>query len=89
MKPYKPIDCGFHDVLLHVATRRIYSRIHYITDIGEICYIDALINDVFTRNKEEFMVLASGEEIRLDKIIQVNEQISPHHTDFIDYSCDC
>lgn len=88
-KPYHPIDCGFHDVLLHLATRRIYSRIHYITPIGEWLYTDALIKDVFTRNKEEFAELATGEQIRLDRIVQVNEQVSPHYADFTEFSCDC
>lgn len=88
-KTYQPINCGFHDVLLAVATRRIYSRIHYITEIGEWLYTDALIKDVFTRNKEEFLKLSSGEEIRLDRVLQVNEQVSPHYAEFTELSCDC
>ena len=37
--------------------------------------IEDLIVDFKTKNKEEFLILNNGTQIRLDKIIKINEMI--------------
>ena len=39
-------------------------------------YLEDFIVDFKTKNKEEFVILSNGTQIRLDKIIKINE-ISP------------
>lgn len=69
---YIPIDCGFHDTLLDRATRR---------SVIELVYLDAdemprtkhiVIKDVYTKQKEEFLLMNDGEIIRLDQIVSVD-----------------
>jgi Rho-binding antiterminator len=88
-QPYLPINCGFHDILLEKATLKIYCKIQYFSEIDEFITLNAVIKDIYTKNKEEFMLLATGEIIRLDKIVSVNEFISPQYTDIQDFTCDC
>lgn len=73
-----PIDCGFLD------------RIQYWCQVKEHCIIvftqgnfprpiqrEGIINDVITKNKEEFIILDDGEMIRLDRIISINDYDLP------------
>ncbi|TAF98716.1 MAG: hypothetical protein EAZ44_11075, partial [Cytophagia bacterium] len=54
---YQPIDCSFHDILLDNATKKKYHKIQYFTNLHEFITTDSIIKDVFTENKEEFLVL--------------------------------
>ena len=68
---YTPIDCNMYDVLLSNATLKKECIIVFKNkDLIET--IKAIIVDVFTKAKEEFMQLNTGVIIRLDKIISVN-----------------
>lgn len=86
---YHPIDCGFHDILLDRATRQAYCKIFYYTPLREFTKANAVIKDVYTQDQEEFMKLATGEIIRLDRIIVVDEYVAPGYPDFLDFTCDC
>jgi Rho-binding antiterminator len=86
---YKPIDCGFYDVLESIATQRIYSKIQYHTEIGELVIVDALIKTFETENGAEFIILVTGEKIRLDYLIKINNYISPKYSNYYDFRCDC
>jgi len=69
---YSPIDCSFHDILLDRATRLLKVLIVYVSSNLRHEETEAIITDVFTRNREEFMKLDSGELIRLDHIRSVD-----------------
>jgi Rho-binding antiterminator len=69
--PYQPIDCNFYDILLERATLRHPARIRYLAGGGPDEVV-ALIEDVYTQNKEEFMRLHTGQLIRLDQLIAVD-----------------
>ena len=86
---YTPIDCGFHDILLHYATKGKYAKVNYYDEFGGIRTEMSVIKDVYTQAGEEFMLLANGYKIRLDKLIALDEYIAPQHQDFLDLSCDC
>jgi Rho-binding antiterminator len=72
MTDYQPINCAYHDLLLHYATRKEEVLLEYAID-NEIYTAKALIKDVFTRNKEEFVLLGDGTQIRLDRIQKLND----------------
>lgn len=76
---YTPIDCNYYDRLEAHATLRQRVSIEYYGDgVSKITVLkNALIVDLQTRNKVEFMILEGGQEIRLDKLIAVDGKEVP------------
>lgn len=68
---YHPISCGFHDELQLFALRKKAVPIVYRKTDGEVATIESTISDLYTREKEEFLLLPSGEEIRLERLVSV------------------
>ena len=71
---YKTVSCQFYDELEALAVKKTYSRILYMDNENEM-YLEDFIVDFKTKNKEEFLILNNGTQIRLDKIIKINEMI--------------
>lgn len=71
--PYQPIDCALHDRLLDWATRRRPLYIEYTDAAGKTVQTAGVIVDVYTRGRAEFLRLADGQEIRLDRLRRVEE----------------
>lgn len=69
---YQPISCDFYDELELLALRKTAAKIVIRTAENEIKEIESVIKTFYTKEKEEFMVLENGEEIRLDKLVSVN-----------------
>ena len=69
---YIPIDCGFHDLLLDRATRRTVVALVYTDEAGVSKTKNTVIKDVYTKQKEEFLLMSDGEIIRLDQIVSVD-----------------
>lgn len=72
---YQPIDCGFHDLLLHVATLRRPVRIAYRNDHDEVVEALDVIEDVYTKNSAEYAQLRGGVTIRLDRLVSVRSLV--------------
>ena len=73
MSDYIPIDCNFYDELVLLAMRK--TKITFIPNHFNVEEGD-FIKDLVTKpSKEEFMVLNSGKEIRLDLISNVSEHL--------------
>ncbi len=70
---YQPINCNFYDILEAAATTKKVVKIIYTTSTGE-AILNAKIVDLYTKNKEEFMVLDNQLTIRLDKIVSVDDE---------------
>ena len=92
MEVYKPIDCSFYDVLEANATQKRYVRIQYFTPIREFQTVDAVIKDLYIKmdqgHKAEYMVLNTGQEIRLDHLVSVDGKLVPGKG-FDGISCEC
>lgn len=69
---YHPISCSFYDELEAIATLGKSVVIVFIGDKGGSMDIQDRIKNLETRNGEEFMTTASGQEIRLDRLISVD-----------------
>ena len=69
---YKTVSCQFYDELEALAVKKIKSKIIYMDNENEKS-IEDIIVDFRTKNKEEFLILSDGTQIRLDKIIRINE----------------
>lgn len=69
---YHPISCDFHDELQLITLRKMTVPIVYRESGGAEITINSSIKDLYTREKEEFLLLPSGEEIRLDRLVSVD-----------------
>lgn len=69
---YTPISCEFHDRLEDLATLRKQTCIRYLDDDHVPQQRDAVITDVYARDRAEFVSLSSGEIVRLDQLIEVD-----------------
>ncbi|WP_035568114.1 hypothetical protein [Hymenobacter sp. IS2118] len=86
---YKPISCHFYDELEAAATQRRRVDLQYFNDLRQLCLGAGVIDTFFIREKVEFMRLKSGEEIRLDHIIRLDDKPAPGFSDYPDFSCAC
>ena len=86
---YTPIDCNFHDLLEAAATQRRRVHLQYFNDLRQLCLGSGAIDTFFVRNRAEWMRLASGEEIRLDHVIRLDDTPAPAYADYPDFSCGC
>ncbi len=75
MKTYQPISCDFHSELELFALRRQPVEIRYTTVDGNEAIISQPIQDLYTRNGEEFLLLPDGSEIRLDQLVSVGGKV--------------
>ena len=66
---YIPIACHTYDKLEAAAVKKVKMRLEY-KDNDTKKVIEDHIKDFKTENKEEFLILSSGEKIRLDRIIK-------------------
>jgi len=73
--PYQPISCDYYDHLEIWAMRKTPVTIIYKNEGEEELTIESVIKTLKTLNKEEFVVLTSGQEIRLDRLISINGQV--------------
>ncbi|GAB4480601.1 MAG: hypothetical protein OHK0057_34260 [Thermoflexibacter sp.] len=89
METYHPIDCGFYDILEATATLKKYVKVQYYTDIHEFITTNAVIKSLTTERGEEFMVLATGEKIRLDRVVKIDAKYNPKYDGYQDFTCDC
>ncbi|MBU6122176.1 hypothetical protein [Hymenobacter siberiensis] len=86
---YTPIDCHFYDLLEAAATQHRRVALQYFNDLRQLCLGSGVIHTFFVRDKVEFMQLKSGEEIRLDHIIRLDDTPAPLYADYPDFSCGC
>ncbi|KRA51032.1 hypothetical protein ASD77_15480 [Pseudoxanthomonas sp. Root65] len=70
--PYVPINCEFHDVLEATATRRATVVIRFLDDAGLPQQRDTRIVTLSARDGIEYAELATGERVRLDRLLDVD-----------------
>jgi len=85
---YKPISCNYHSVIEHYATLKEFCRIQFKTEIHEFKTVNAIIQDVYTESGEEFMKLSTGDLVRLDRLVRINDEAAPGLDDSY-FKCDC
>jgi Rho-binding antiterminator len=69
---YHPISCSFHDLLEAHATsgKPVQIRFRDATGAEQAC--NAIIKDLFARDGVEYLLMSTGDTLRLDEIIEVN-----------------
>lgn len=67
--------------------KRPFIRIQYYSDIREFFTVTAVPKELFERNGEPYLRLATGEEIRLDRLVRVGNTPAPGYSDDF-FKCD-
>jgi Rho-binding antiterminator len=70
---YHPISCDFHDLLEALATAREPARVRFRDGDGALQHRSAAITDVFSRDGAEYLVIGTGEILRLDQLVAVDD----------------
>jgi len=84
-KTYVPISCSYYDELEALATFKKLVNIQYLDEQGAAQETEDVIKDLFTKEKIEYMLLQSGNSIRLDYLIKVDGKALPHHCSFTQF----
>jgi Rho-binding antiterminator len=79
---YHPISCDFHDSLEALATSRQLAHIRFLDSSGILKHRNAAITDVFSRDGAEYLVISTGEILRLDQLVAVNGTSLPDNPGF-------
>ncbi len=66
--PYHPIDCSLHDRFEAAAVRRQPVRVEWSEASGSSRETRGTIRDIVVRGGAEYLVMADGPEIRMDRI---------------------
>nr|WP_161501313.1 hypothetical protein [Rhodopirellula sp. SM50] len=71
-EPYTPISCAFYDRLEILAMRKAPTTIRYRDDDDHEHQIAAVVVDVYSKDKQEWVKLDDGTIIRLDRLISAD-----------------
>lgn len=80
---------NFHEYVRGKVNSRIYSKVQYFTDIREFITVTAVAKALTEKDGAEFLILATGEEIRFDRLVRVDDMVAPQYKDMMDFTCDC
>lgn len=69
---YRPISCDFHDILEAAATTRRPVTVEFCDLQAAIVQRQARIADLVTRDGGEYLLLDTGDSIRLDRIVSID-----------------
>ena len=70
---YQPIDCGMYDHLeIAIMRRSTVELVYFAGEDREPTTVSTPLTDTRTENKEEFVRLANGEWVRLDRIVSLD-----------------
>lgn len=84
---YKSIDPSFYEEIKVLADKRAGVRIQFYTDIHEFITSHATLKEFMVQDNEEYLVLTTGEEIRLDRIVRIGDRPAPGYDEEY-FKCD-
>jgi len=70
---YHPISCDYHDLLESFAMARASAQVCFRDAEGAVQCRSAAITDVFARDGSEYLLMSTGETVRLDQLLAVND----------------
>jgi Rho-binding antiterminator len=86
---YIPVSCDFHDEMIALATRKEPVKIFVFNEEGTLDGLSGIIEDVYTHNGEEFILIENNKPVRLDKIITWNGKPGPDYDRLEKMDHDC
>ena len=69
---YIPIDCNFYDRIEAAIVLGKTVRLEYRDDSGEAVVAETRLQDTLAKDGEEFLILPSGEQVRMDRILSLD-----------------
>ncbi len=85
---YIPIAEGFRRTVEALVSRRKSVHINYVTDLRELLSATAIIKELRNKNQADYAVLSNGEEIRLDRLVRVDNVLAPGYEGY-DFGNSC
>lgn len=82
---YQPINCSLYDLLELLSIRKQTCQIKFLANDSKND-ISGIITDLYSKNKQEFLVLDQKITIRLDQLVEVNGVL---FNDIYDYPKQC
>lgn len=79
MNEYNPVSCKFFDKIEDLAERKKEVKIEYFDDSNKFRTTVGHITNIFTEDKQEFLVIDYDDEVRLDHIRKINDVEGPAH----------
>ncbi|KYG72736.1 hypothetical protein [Roseivirga echinicomitans] len=80
-----PFETKIHECLIS----KRYSKITYFNEYQEFHSVDALIKSIGNHEDSDTIILSTGDEIRLEKVISINGQYAENYKHIEDFTCDC
>ncbi|WP_323755987.1 hypothetical protein [Roseivirga sp.] len=80
-----PFETKIHECFIG----KHYSRITYFNEYREFHSVDALIKSIGQGEVGETIVLTTGDEIPLEKVISINGCYAENYKHIEDFTCDC
>ena len=79
MENYKPISCSFVDIIEHYAVLKEEVRLKYVK-ADSVIERQAVIKTWHNDGQAEYLkIVGSDENIRLDRIVSINDHILKDH----------
>ncbi len=72
-RPYTCVSCDFYDTLEIFAMRKNQVKVIYLDPSQQKHTLISTIKNLVTRDKEEYLIMLSDLEIRLDRILEINK----------------
>ena len=66
-----------------------FVRLEYLSELNEFIKTDVTIKQLVQEGTTNWLELATGEMIPLDRVVSVSGNLSPHYPGYGNYSCDC
>ncbi|WP_347158852.1 hypothetical protein [Pontibacter chitinilyticus] len=84
---YKAIDADFQQAIEALVAAQAYEHIQYFSDIHEFFTTRAILRELRTQDEAAYLILATGEAIRLDRLVRIGDLSAPGYDE--DYfKCD-
>lgn len=87
----EPVSSSFASYLSDLVQQRQYVKVQYFTELHELITLNALLARLDKNDKDQLVVLSSGEQIPLSRLVSVGGQFSPNYEGYAPYceTCDC
>ncbi|WP_460639676.1 hypothetical protein [Larkinella harenae] len=75
--------------LTDLVQHRYYVKVQYFSELHELITVNALLAGLDSRGHDSVVVLSSGEQIPLSKLVSVGERFAPQYEAYAPYCETC
>ncbi len=85
---YKPVANHFRQAVESLVAERKKATLNYVTDLRELLTTTGLAREIVSRGGADYLTLSTGEEIRLDRIVRLDNTLAPGYESY-DFGNSC